>query len=203
MFHNLKYDLYAMAKQLFHITSLCKKEGTIYGCVISHRNKNICLKDSYKLISHPLSSFQKMFDLEEGKLERIPYTFYTVRLFDNNIVSRDEFERHLRPPYKLKDEVDGEYREMIRKEREDGCPNFFVDDDQIDCLAYYKMYHRFDCIVLAKGMFTYRQRVADFARESQGKVVDVFRFYTASSFGEPILQEMECTRYKATLGLGR
>ena len=50
----------------------------MYRYSVLHRGVGMDMKDSFKLISAPLSTFQRMFSLPEGKKKAIPYTLYTT-----------------------------------------------------------------------------------------------------------------------------
>ena len=160
-FHNLKYDLCAMARQLSDIRSVMKKNNLIYGCAIYHKGRQIKLRDSYKLIQAPLADFSKMFDLDMSKREAIPYNFYTMETVSNRAhVNVDEMMEY----FEL-DEDKVKFMEICREEMENGCNNFYCDSfGNIDHVAYYCYYHRLDCEVLRGGMKVFRERIWNLPR---------------------------------------
>ena len=183
-----------MASGLKKIITVCRRDNLLYNAQIIHNGVKMELRDSYKMIVAPLRDFQKMFNLDVGKRECIPYTFYRLGNLDRaNSVGYEEVFPHVRPPHKSTDET-SLFMEIIREEREDGCQNYRCDDRTFDALEYYKYYHRMDCLVLMKGLQAFDRNMASFARQSCGICVSLFSFLTSSSFADYYMGKSGCYR---------
>ena len=41
---------------------------------------------------------------------------------------------------------------MLDEARKEGCPNYGLNASEIDHVAYYKYYHKLDCLMLIRGL---------------------------------------------------
>lgn len=73
-FHNLGYD-FKMLLNFVNPVSIIKKQSLILTVTCTYKKKIFYFKDSYSMITSPLSGFSKMFDLEEDKAP-YPYELY-------------------------------------------------------------------------------------------------------------------------------
>ena len=176
-----------MAKFFSKIADVCQKENLLYTATIFHKGVEIILKDSYKLIQHPLRDFKKLFNLEEGKKEAIPYNFYTREniILDRALISDVEKGFESTSQRDL-------FRTIVKEERENGCQNFFVDDLYIDHSRYYCYYHKMDCVTLMRGLLAFQRRIMEFTKETLGERVDILEFTTASRFADFYFQKRGC-----------
>ena len=178
-----------MARLLLDIQSVMKKNNLVYGCTIRHKGRKINLRDSYKLIQAPLGDFAKMFDLDEGKREAIPYNFYTMETISNRAhIHVDD----MMDCFELTEDKQ-KFMEICREEMENGCHNFYCDSfGNIDHVAYYCYYHRLDCEVLRAGMKVFREWIWNFTESTLRNPVDIWEFMTASSFADHYFQYVGC-----------
>ena len=140
-FHNLKYD-YHLFEKYINIKKRCQKDNQLYNVVITYKDKEIELRDSYKIIPFPLRMFQKEFGLpqEFAKKEAIVYTYYTE---ENNDKRCDIMEYcELLPT----DE------QLIFLKQIQNEPSYDKETNTFDPMQYYKEYLRLDCLVLKKGV---------------------------------------------------
>ena len=188
-FHNLKYDFSVMASDLTKILSVVKREGLLYTVTLLHRGCKVVLRDSYKLIVAPLSSFQKMFNLPQGKRECIPYTYF--REVNFNLVPIADILPHLKPPFKASDETHA-FLEILSQEREEGCHNFMCTETHLDAMSYYLYYHKQDCLTLMQGLQNFQAQLCEFTWETLDTEIDVLEFLTCSAFSDHYLTVAGC-----------
>jgi len=134
-FHNLKYD-YTVLEKYLNITSICQKDGNIYNVKLRYKNKEIELRDSYKLLSVKLSEFSNMFSLGLNKLEAICYEYYTKE--NNNKMVESKVYRDLLKPSDQKI-----FDEAVKP---------YLNDGKFNPLKYYVDYLKNDCLVLKYGL---------------------------------------------------
>jgi len=137
-FHNLRYDWSIIGKDLVVVKS-CERANTMYFVCVNYKGRLITLKDSYKLITAPLSKFDKMFGLNDlSKQEAINYNAYRVGMEERMEIK--EYEQGLL----VKD------LEIFRQALEN--PEFESDGHTFNAIKYYKHYLNLDCLVLRAGM---------------------------------------------------
>ena len=165
-FHNLKYD-YHLLEQYLNITKKCEKDKQIYNIIVSYKNKEIELRDSFKIIPFSLSKFQKEFELpkEFGKKEAICYQYYTKENH-NQIIPVDEYIKRL-----PKEE------QIIFKNNMFNEPTYDREKKTFNPLSYYKEYLRLDCLVLKKGI----QKMDSLISEITENKMSVYECLTISS----------------------
>ena len=161
-FHNLKYDWAIFGKDVKVLKS-CERSNTMYTVTIIYKKRKIIFRDSYKLISVPLSKFSKMFKLSVGKAEAISYTAYTVGMDD--FMSIEEYAQGL----KQKDLPI--FYEALEN------PEFESDGKIFNAMAYYRYYLNLDCVVLRAGMVEMNKAVIEL---TEGKL-SAFTINTAAS----------------------
>lgn len=148
--HNAGYDFKFITPYLMNMKPIMRGSGLIcctakFHNIVLDKYVNLYIKDSYKLISSPLSKFGKMFSLDQEK-ELLPYSIYTTKNIKDRFVSLD----------KLK-----ECRELENKTDYDrflsNCNKWNVlIQDKVDIIEYSSVYCRYDCIVLCKGLNKFR-----------------------------------------------
>lgn len=147
-FHNLKYD-YHVIESYICIKEKCEKDNQIYSVSVKYKGKKVELRDSFKLLSMPLSKFQKTFKLpkEFGKKEAICYEYYTPNN-DNQRINCNIYRNMLSfDNRKVFDE------NMLTEPSYDEKTNTFNPMD------YYKEYLRLDCLVLKKGLLKFDELI--------------------------------------------
>lgn len=87
IFHNLGYDFNFIAQTKgIYIIDRMQTTASKTKCVItSYKNKKIYFKDSYSVITKPLSNFPKSFGFEEEKKGACPYGYY------NSVTIKEEY----------------------------------------------------------------------------------------------------------------
>ena len=164
-FHNLKYDYHLLGKYL-NIKDRCEKDGQIYNVIVNYKNRQVELRDSYKLLPFPLAKFQREFNLpaEFGKREAINYCYYTNEN-NNKVIKTEAYINGLSRSEK----------EIFRKQVVDD-PSYNKEDQTFNPLSYYKSYLELDCLVLKKGIQQFREHVD---KITDGKM-DIYECLTIS-----------------------
>jgi hypothetical protein len=165
-FHNLKYD-YIVMRNYLNIINQVKKDNSIYSIEIMHKKRKIELRDSYKIISMPLSKFQKQLNLDEkfNKKEAIAYVYYTEK--NNNKMVKTEIYKEL-----LSKEDQIIFDNQIKYE-----PSYNAANKTFNPTSYYKDYLKLDCLVLKKGLEKFNSIIKDITK---GKL-EVYDKLTISS----------------------
>jgi len=171
-FHNLKYD-YTILEQYLYIQDKCEKDNQIYNIKARYKNKIVEFRDSFKLLSFPLSKFQKEFKLPEelNKKEAINYNYYD------------------------KTKTNDEYKMTNIKEYENGLPYnqvkifndnikpFLTSDITFNALEYYKYYLKYDCLVLKAGIQSFNKLILEITDNN----LSVFDCLTISSLTDKFM----------------
>jgi len=173
-FHNLKYDKNFIFDNLT-IVKYLEKEGQLYEITAKYNGKILYFRDSYKLISNPLSDFAKMFNLSVKK-EIFPYDFYNEKnieeILDNKMML-------ISSAVKTLSEEDIEpFKECIK--------NVTYNKSRFNALEYAKFYCEQDVEVLYQGMMTFRKLVLEALN------IDIFYYLTISSLSEQYLINQGC-----------
>jgi hypothetical protein len=171
-FHNLKYDFNILIQGL-NIKNICEKDKQIYSVIIIHKNQEVELRDSYKIIPFALSQFQGVFELGEkfGKKEAISYEYYT-RENNNKRINIVEYADRL--------SVDEQlifYKQIAQERSYDKSTNTF------NPLKYYKDYLKLDCLVLKKGVEKFNKLISKITNDK----MNVYQCLTISSLTDKYL----------------
>ena len=175
-FHNLGYDV-AMFSQTALITGAIDKGSKIISQTIKYKGKKILLRDTYALISSPLSAFPKMFNLKTGDKEVCPYMYLTNKLLQTGVGiiseagkqekkckwNQQRFEQNIAKHHMFVNE-DGSHSETKT--------NYF------DAKAYLSFYCKQDVLILANGFDKFRQLTLDAVK------IDVDEVLTISSLAQ-------------------
>ena len=142
--HNLKYDLQFLIKYLLNHSSFIKTGSqckTISGIFINNDTKKtvkLCFKDSMSIISAPLSSFGKMFNLEQNK-EILPYEIYNQESIKQESIKIEIAQKYLtEEKYIL-------FKENIKKW------NLELPNGYFNHMKYSEIYCKMDVEVLKNG----------------------------------------------------
>lgn len=142
-----------------------------------HKPIPIHFRDSYALITAPLSKFGKMFALDVHK-EVLPYTFYT----QENVRKLAEGYRPTLEEY-LSYETEarrGELEQLVR-----ALPGMLVEDT-VDALRYAHYYCARDCHVLKEGVLRFRAQLLEVTG------IDAFTAMTLPSIAYNFLINEKC-----------
>ena len=187
-FHNLNYDgafilpyfdvkkdtiITLGASKIIAFTALIRLDG-------GGRAKPVPVhfRDSYALITAPLSKFGKMFNLDIHK-EVIPYTFYSqenVRKLNEGFMPRlEEY---------LAYEMESRREELVQALRL--IPDMVTPDGRVDALAYAHYYCARDCAVLKEGVMRFRAQLLEVTK------IDAFTVMTLPSVAYNFLINEGC-----------
>lgn len=185
-FHNLKYDFAHIKRNTFiTITKETSRNGQLYSIRFIYKKMMFKLVDSYKIISKPLSSFKKDFDLNFGKKE--------FELYD--LVTRKNYNKDYIPLIQLAHNFGLRNTTALRKKNpETDAP--YIDEDlnkYIDWnsqrfyhINHYVDYLKWDCITLKEGM-----KKMDWAL-TRATGLSVFDYLTISSLSFTYGKKMGC-----------
>jgi len=144
--HNAGYDIRFIYQHLFCFSMINRSKFLLRGNGRFYYGKDtymfVEIQDTYAIISSPLKSFGKMFQLEVKK-EIMPYHLYT--------------EANVREKYiPIEKCICDEQEEFMKNCKEWGCI-YKMDfanrdkDTHIDIIKYSQIYCRLDCVVLWQG----------------------------------------------------
>jgi hypothetical protein len=168
-FHNLGYDVSFFVKYL-NTRNIIKTGSMVKMITGSFKGKRLTFKDSYAMISEPLSKFTKMFDIPTKK-EIMPYGLYTARAMDNTTASIADALTFLAP---------ADHREFLE------LVEPYRDGEEFRHLEYAKFYCLQDCRVLKQGMEKFRGWIRE-AFE-----LDCVAFVSLPSLAHRYLAEQGC-----------
>ena len=176
--HNMAYDLSFLQPHLsFAKSTIVKANGHIYTTSGTYyKGKDLLIidiLDSYKMIPAPLSSFGKMFKLDQEK-EVMPHDLYTEDNVEKRYVSKKRFYAHI-------DEKDAKHvKANVEKW---GC----LVDNKIDIIEYSKRYCEIDCEVLIDGYYK-------FVELGKEKTDDMspHNYISLASFADSYYKKEEC-----------
>jgi hypothetical protein len=150
--HNCSYDFTFLIPYLYNINSI--NDGKNLYSVECHfkygdKDMKIYFKDSYKLISAPLSKFNKMFFPKEKIIKEImPYKLYTKENIDKKFIDITEAHKY------LNDDEKQQFNKNIKEWN-------LITGDKYDIIEYSKIYCQIDCQVLKKGYNVFRKWILD------------------------------------------
>lgn len=183
-FHNLKYDFALIkANNNITITSELNKNGVIYSVdfmfISNKKTHKFRLIDSYKMISHPLSKFQNMFNLNLGKMEFDFYNIIDRENYKEIFIKTDEFRELCIDRENLSDNQIDEILEL---------PVFKKNTTPlgINFKNIYDKYLELDCLTLKEGMDAFAKHIKDTFE------VNSFESLTVSSLAYKYMKIKDC-----------
>ena len=185
-FHNLKYDLDFITR-FIQVSSICKKDGNIFGATIRLKGLTIELRDSYKMISTPLSAFKNSFDLEFGKIDYIPYEFYNENtVFRESVPYNELYEAILK--LNSNPELTTEYLKDYRFEILDDLTLDSQDESikMVKHLEYMEEYLKYDCLTLKTGFKAFRKNILEITG------LDTYDYLTSASLADGYMIKEGC-----------
>jgi hypothetical protein len=149
--HNASYDIRFLYQYLQNIKEI-EKSNKLIACQAKFNNLSLEFKDSYLLISMPLSKFSKTFKINNCVKEVISYNFYndnSISIFTDNkhTVLIEDFEKYLLRENKSLEQ----FRDNINKW------NLIENKIYFNCVEYSKRYCLIDCDILREGYNTFKQ----------------------------------------------
>jgi hypothetical protein len=161
-FHNLKYD-YHLLEKFLPIQKKCVKDNTLYSVKLLYRKRKIELRDSYKLLSFPLSKFGKNLNLPANlrKKEAIAYEYYRPENNDISINTAD-------------------YKKLLSTDDQkifDKLVKDYSHEGTFNPLTYYKDYLNLDCLVLKYGL----QKFNEIIKQITDNELNIYDCLTISS----------------------
>jgi hypothetical protein len=158
-FHNVRYDAFILSKWL-KIDSICEQGSTVYSVCVRFKGRKVVFKDSYKMLSMPLSDFAKNLGLNKQKAEAINYDFYTPER-DGQMVLAEDYAEGLT----ISD------REIFKT---------LVKTEKFDASEYYVEYLKLDCLVLKDGMNAFNKIVKELTENK----IEAYDCLTISSLSD-------------------
>ena len=149
-FHNLAYDGRFLAK--YGIKQCIKKGGKLMSFRISFKGKELQFRDSWAMISSPLSAFPSMFGIKNIQKELYPYNYYTEQRVQSNVGNINEAGKE-----EIVSWNDEQYK--IFNENIDKIPGCRLNSNQFDMQKYCKFYCEQDVNILKIGHMTFKDLV--------------------------------------------
>lgn len=138
-FHNVKYDYMGVLEPFINVYLRCEKNGQIYNICGKWKSANVELRDSYKLISEPLSKFSEIFDCKElNKMDVINYEYFKPQNY-NQIITVEEYCELL----------DSKKRKAFLESKKLG--------DKFNPWGLYREYLNIDCLLLKTGLIKFEK----------------------------------------------
>jgi len=176
--HNANYDIKFLIPHLFGLTGIFKGKKCIgaSGRFVGKngKNYNVTIKDSYNLISSPLRSFGKNFNLKMRK-EFMPYALYDEEIYTNPMKKISDAEKYCK-----NDEEKNLLHSNIKKWK------LSKDGIYFDALQYSHKYCLIDCLVLRDGYTTFRKWIIE---QLDLNVDDIL---TSASLAQTYMEEQRC-----------
>jgi hypothetical protein len=152
-FHNLTYDASMLLNNLVfgNVINSCVHNNKIMSLTILYGKKTIFIRDSYCLISKPLRSFPKMFNLNIIK-EIYAYTFYNNNILKSQVVPINDYidclnkeSMNINNKILSKEDI-SHFKQNIK------LSNSYIDDENFNAISYAIYYCKYDCLILGQGM---------------------------------------------------
>jgi hypothetical protein len=190
--HNAGYD-FCFLQQYLNLQSVSKRGHNLleargmfnYG---NGKTIKVLLKDSYSVITMPLSKFGKCFGLEQSK-EILPYNLYTKNNVNKKFIDIStckkccDIQVRQNLIHKIPDEKDyDEYFNLFMK----NCKNSnCIVDDTIDIIKYSEFYCQKDVEVLRLGY----EKFGKILKDATG--LDVIDFISSAQLAHRFMLERE------------
>lgn len=150
-FHNAKFDIaqFSQTTDLIRTNkNTCKKGGQIYSEGFRYMGKEIIIRDSYKMLSNPLSDFPKMFGFPSRK-EYMPYQLYTEELVKNPIVSYETLKKSFNGK-----KINGKTFDDFISHIKELYPNA-IENNHVNMKKYSQFYSKIDVEILVQGFLEF------------------------------------------------
>lgn len=173
--HNAGYDFRFLYKHLSNIKMIDRGKMILRAnAVYFHYGKKIqiIIQDSYAIISSPLRSFGKMFNLKIEK-DYMPYHLYTDENVENKYI-------HVS---KAISGGSSSANDMIKFKENCMKWDCISDEGNIDLIKYSKIYCEMDCDVLEAGYNSFRKSSLETFN------IDINNYMSAGSIAEAFMQK--------------
>ena len=177
--HNLGFDFRFLQEHLT-ITRDIEKGNSIFqaNCLFYNvalkKNIKLIFKDSYQMISMPLSKFGECFNLKVEK-EVIPYGIYDIETINDKSYSIEYAMNWFKCKKKKR-----RFKANIKKW------NLIINGDRFDHIKYLEIYCKKDCVVLAEGYKKFRVMMKETTD------LDIKNYVSIPSIAHQYLIEKEC-----------
>ena len=153
VFHNLKYDINFLAKYFDSVNTNIARGKTQMLWNGTYSGKSITLKDSASLLPMHLDEFPKMFNLETGDKEKMPYNYVTYSRYINGIGDIKDCGK-----YEDKRWGDKDYEEFNESLK---AAEALLPDNHWDIKKYVRYYCHQDVRILREGFNTFSKQIHD------------------------------------------
>ena len=179
-FHNLKYDISLISKDLQRVNNLLIKGTSYYSIKAIYNNHKFEFVDFYKILAKPLSKIPEELGFEESKQEYIAYGIYNAK---NKHLSCIPLETYLEglQAQTPKTPID---KDVILND--EVVKQFVFDRKGVKYyrhMDHYKYYLKYDCLVLKRAAIEMRDALRDITN------LDMFDYLTISSMADRYMQE--------------
>jgi len=148
--HNATFDINFIIHYLYGI-ELIQKGKKIIRCKGLYKGKRVIIKDSWLLISMPLSKFGSCFHLDQAK-EVMAYKIYDEYFNSNNRTNYYPIDKAIK---ELNDKEKSKlFMENLEKWE-------LIKEDKFNLIQYSARYCMIDCIVLKNGYDKFREWLID------------------------------------------
>ena len=176
-FHNMKYDYQFIYKYLY-IVSTVERNNQLYEINAYYYGKEIIIRDSYKMISLPLSKFTKTFNLSSKK-EAMPYDLYNYENIRKEYLTLEDINRHYilkkkNVSIKSRLELDIEKKQLLNNLKELNL----IDGEKWNHKEYALFYCDQDVKTQMLGMMTQRKWVKESLK------LDIYNYLTSASLAD-------------------
>jgi len=171
--HNLDYDYrFVVRHPEVEITkNIILHNNRFMSGHIKFRGKSILLKCSYTLISHPLSKFPKIFDLQNIRKEAYPYELYRINNMTSTYWKIQDALQYLKPELQIT------FKQNIEQLR------LIYNTEYFDYRKYSEFYCKQDVRILALGYNAFRDQILEISKDHLIPL-DIDRIVSASSIAE-------------------
>lgn len=170
--HNANYDYRFLIKYLKQINELSRGSHLI-GLTARFKKLYIEIKDSYHLITMPLSKFSKVFNLPITK-EIMPYDLYKKETIDKRFIN-------------IQYVLDNYIKKEDHKQFLDNIDKWNLQkDDTYDIVEYSSRYCEIDCKVLCEGYNTFNNWM------KEGVNIDIDSLMTIASLAHKYFVNTGC-----------
>lgn len=183
LMHNLGYDVRIIIKFApFNVAyqSFISGGRNCYQVLLLYKNKKVTLRDSYPMISEPLSGFKKFFGINIEK-EIMNYDIYTI----DNINERDIPIKDYIQPFWKEDDVD-KLNKNIKKW------NCETTEGRFNHVLYAQKYCEMDVKVLYEGYIIFRQWMFKLCENVGVPPIDITDILTIGSLAKTLLNLSGC-----------
>jgi hypothetical protein len=184
-FHNLKFD-FNFIEKFCYMKKIVKKSSNIWSASFNwnlpdKQNIKIEVRDSYKIISSPLSKFQREFELDIGKKDFIAYKFFNIKTINQITTNLEYYWDALIKEFP--DKADS-YEEFLEVNKE-----FIKERNGKLRLFHMRMmddYLKLDCQTLSQGFMKFAQIM------KEGLRLNVYNFLSSASLADYYLKRENC-----------